>query len=199
MLTLFHAPNSRSFRFIWLLEEIGATYDIVYCNIRRRNGRGAPDARNPHPEKRVPALRHDGQVITEQAAIALYLTDFFPQAGLGAPLGSASRGAYLSWLAFHAGEADPAYVARSLYGERLDPMTMRDHHRVVERVSRALGHGPYLLGEQITAADILVSGPFEWDPEFAPQNRAIDAWLSRLAARPAAKRAAEKDADPSGD
>jgi glutathione S-transferase len=70
---------------------------------------------------------------------------------------------------------------------------------VVERVSRALAQGPYLLGERFTAADILVSGPFEWNPDFAPSNRAVEGWLARLAERPAARRAAEKDVDPSGD
>ena len=61
MLSLFHAPDSRSSRFIWLLEELGVEHEIVYCDIPRRSGRGAPDPRNPHPEKRVPALVHDAE------------------------------------------------------------------------------------------------------------------------------------------
>ena len=196
MLLLYHAPDSRSSRFIWLLEELGVEHEIVYCDIKRRSGRGAPDARNPHPEKRVPALSHDGQIVTEQAAIALYLTDAFPAAGLGVPTGAPGRAAYLSWLAFYAGEVDPVYVARSLYGDRLDPMTERDQRRVVERVSAALVQGPYLLGEQFSAADILVSGPFEWDAELAPAKGAVKEWLARLAARPAAQLAAAKDKPP---
>lgn len=193
MLSLYHSPNSRSSRFIWLLEELGVDHEIVYCDIKRRNGNGAPDAKNPHPEKRVPALTHDGELVTEQAAIALYLTDVFPMAGLGIPVDAAGRAAYLSWLAFYAGEVDPAYVARSLYGGRLDPMTERDAQRVVARVSMALAKGPYLLGNRFSAADILVSGPFEWDPNLAPADNAIKEWLARLAERPAAKRAAAKD------
>ena len=193
MLSLFHSPGSRSSAFVWLLEELSVEYEIAYCDIKRRNGRGSPDSRNVHPEKRVPALLHDGQLVTEQAAIALYLTDAFPEAGLGCSIGTPGRAAYLTWLAFFAGEADPVYNTRLLYGQCLDPMTQRDHCRVVERVNAALAAGPYLMGERFSAADILVSRPFEWDPEMAPGNIRIKEWLARLANRPAAQNAVAKD------
>lgn len=193
MLSLFHSPHSRSSRFIWLLEELGVEYEVVYCDIKRRNGSGAPDPKNLHPEKRVPALSHDGQIVTEQIAIALYLTDTFPTAGLGISLGAEARGSYLSWLGFYAGEVDPVFVASTLYGDRLDPMTQRDAQRVVARVSAALAQGPYLLGNQFSAADILVSGPFEWDPSLAAESGVIKEWLARLVARPAAQRAAARE------
>lgn len=79
MLKLFHNPDSRSSRFIWLLEELGIDYELNYTDIPRWSGKGAPDPANPHPDKRVPALLHDGQLVTESAAIALYLTDTFFQ------------------------------------------------------------------------------------------------------------------------
>lgn len=150
MITLYHSPDSRSSRFLWLLEEIGEPYEVVYCSIARRAG-GTEDARNVR------------------------------------------RAAYLVWLAFYAGEVDPVYITRWLYGECLDPITLRDQARVVNRVSGALREGPYLLGQQFTAADILVSGPFEWDRAWAPDNPYIQQWLARLNSRPAAQRAAAKD------
>ena len=199
MLTLFHAPNSRSSNFIWLLEELGVDYRIAHCIILRRSGRGAPDPANPHPEKRVPALQHVDERVTEQAAIALYLTDSFPQAGLGPVHGAPGRARYLGWLAFFAGEADPVYNARLLYGARPDPMTLRDQVRVRERVDGALAAGPYLLGEDFSAADVLMSGPLRWDPELGGGSVLIAAWLARLAARPAAQRAAQLDERPLGE
>ena len=195
MLTLYHSPDSRSSRFIWLLEEIGVKYEVVYCSIARRAG-GGVDPKNAHPEKRVPALMHAGQLVTEQAAIALYLTDTFPEAGLGISVGEVGRAAYLVWLAFYAGEADPIYTTRLLYGDRLDALTLRDQARVVARVSGALARGPFLLGQPFSAADILVSGPFEWDPLLAADNPHIQEWLARLKRRPAALRAAAKDSAP---
>jgi glutathione S-transferase len=194
VLTLHHAPDSRSSRFIWLLEELGAPYELAYRTIRRRSGAGAPDPRNPHPDKRVPALEHDGQLVTEQAAIALYLTDLFPERGLGAATGSPDRGAYLSWLAFYAGEIDVAYNSRALNPELTEPTVLRDHRRVVDRVAAGLAKGPFLLGERITAADILASGPFDWDPELGAAAPAIAEWVGRLVERPAALRMRELDA-----
>lgn len=197
MITLYHSPASRSSTFIWLLEELGVDYSIVYCDIKRRSGKGSADPKNVHPEKRVPALLHDGQLVTEQIAIALYLTDAFPGAGLGRSKGATERGSYLTWLAFFAGEADPIYNTRLLYGSSLDPMTLRDQARVVGRVDAALSAGPFLMGDKITAADILMSGPFDWDPQLAPDSDRIKEWVKRLSNRPAAKRAAGKDKRPS--
>jgi glutathione S-transferase len=193
MLTLYHSPESRSSRFLWLLEELGVEYEIVYCDIQLRDGSGAPDAKNPHPEKRVPALHHDGTLVTEQIAIALYLTDTFPKSALGVQIEDPLRASYISWLGFYAGEVDPLYITRKLYGDRLDPKTIRDTKRAIGRVSAALSEGPYLLGSKFSAADILVSGPFEWasawDQGFASGSEAIKGWLDRLQERPASRRA----------
>jgi glutathione S-transferase len=60
MLTLFHAPFSRSSRLVWLLEELGADHEIHYCDIARMDGSGGRDPANPHPDGKVPALIHDG-------------------------------------------------------------------------------------------------------------------------------------------
>jgi glutathione S-transferase len=194
MLTLFHSPDSRSSRFIWLLEELGAAYELAYVDILRGSGRRA-DAANPHPDKRVPALLHDGQLVTESAAIALYLTDAFPQAGLGAPVGDPRRGAYLSWLAFYAGEIEMAFnmLRRGWLDKDPRQALAKDHERVQSRVLAALGQGPYLTGTQFTAADILVASPYQWLRDFGPPSTLIDDWLARLADRPAAIRAAALD------
>lgn len=192
MISLYHAPGSRSSRFIWLLEELEVDYEVVYCDIVRRAG-GVVDEKNAHPEKRVPAIMHDGQLVTEQTAIALYLTDTFPEAGLGVSVGQPGRAEYLTWLAFYAGEADPVYNAIWLYGDRLDPITIRDKARVVTRVSNALSNGPYLLGQQFSAADILLSGPFEWNSALAADNPDIREWVARVNARPSALLAVTKD------
>jgi glutathione S-transferase len=87
MITLYHAPQSRSSRMLWLLEEIGAPYETKIVTIRSADGSGAVDPANPHPHGKVPTLVHDGQVIFESAAIALYLADLFPEAKLGPRVG----------------------------------------------------------------------------------------------------------------
>src|SRR5262249_13017170 len=107
MLTIHHAPQSRSSRILWLLEEVGATYTLALTHIPRPDGSGAPDPGNPHPDKKVPALVDDGTLVTESAAIVLYLTDKFPGAGVGPTVGDPLRGCYLSWLAYYAGVMEP--------------------------------------------------------------------------------------------
>jgi glutathione S-transferase len=196
MLTLFHSPDSRSSRLIWLLEELGVEYELVYTDIPRWSGKGAPDPRNPHPDKRVPALVHDGQLVTESAAIVLYLTDTFPGTELGVRAGERERGAYLSWLAFYAGEIELAFAVYRRGWINQDPhgAMAKDHARVGKRVMSALSIAPYLMGERFTAVDVLVSAPFLWMREFGPVSPDLDEWLHRLAARPAALRAAKRDA-----
>ena len=77
MITLYHAPKSRSTRMIFLLEEIGAPYEIKIVTIRRGDGSGAADIHNPHPHAKVPAIRHGNEIVFESSAIVAYLTDAF--------------------------------------------------------------------------------------------------------------------------
>lgn len=198
VLTLFHNPDSRSSRFIWLFEELDVEYELVYVDIPRWSGKGAPDLANPHPDKRVPALLHDGVLVTESAAIALYLTDAFPLARLGSNVGDSNRAAYVTWLAYYAGEMEPAFGMHRRGWTSRDPhhQLEKDYTRVQQRILTALLQGPYILGEQFTAADILVSSPYQWLRNFGPPSPLIDDWLARLAGRPAAIRAAARDKVP---
>lgn len=196
MMTLFHAPWSRSSRLVWLLEEIGTAYDICYCDIPRMDGSGARDPRNPHPDGKVPALLHDDVLVTESAAVALYLTDLFPEAGLGAPVGSPERGAYLTWLAWTAGEMEPAFWAKISGATESDPRALARYDAVIARLFDALERGPYLMGQRFTAIDVMVGSAVAWGREFVQANPALDAWLERVLDRPANAMATAKDGTP---
>ena len=114
MITLYHRPKTRSSRFLWLLEELGAPYEIKLVNTRSRDGTGAIDPANPHPHGKVPAIKDsdDGTVVFESPAIVLYLTDKFPKAGIGPTVGDGKRGAYLSWLSYYTGVLEPAFMSK---------------------------------------------------------------------------------------
>ncbi len=196
MLTLFHAPWSRSSRLVWLLEEIGTAYDICYCDIPRMDGSGAGDPRNPHPDGKVPALLHGDVLVTESAAVALYLTDLFPEAGLGAPVGSPERGAYLTWLAWTAGEMEPAFWAKISGAAESDAKARARYDAVIARLFDALERGPYLMGQRFTAVDVMVGSAVAWGREFVPAHPALDAWLDRVLDRPANAMATAKDGTP---
>ena len=198
MLTLFHAPQSRSSRLVWLLEEIGQPYEIVYCDIPRMDGTGARDPRNPHPDGKVPALLHDDVLVTESAALVHYLTELVPQAGLGAPVGSPERVAWLTWMAWITGELEPAFWARISGATTSDAQARARFEAVLARLAAALERGPWLMGQRFTAVDLMVASAVAWAREFLPQDRLLDDWLARATDRPANARATAKDS-PSPD
>jgi glutathione S-transferase len=192
MLTLYHAPRSRSTRFLWLLEELGATYEVVKVGIRRGDGSGAPDPKNPNPEKKVPTLVHDGVMITESAAICLYLTDAFPDAGVGPRIGDPKRGPYLSWLAYYAGVMEPVLVAHAT-GRTKEPGEAAAYEGMSKRLEETMSKNPYVLGERFSGADVLVASAFQWARQLLPSGPVFDAYVARIAERPALHRALAKD------
>ncbi len=197
MLTLVHAPQSRSSRILWLLEELGAEYEVIYVEIERRDGTGRQDPKNPHPDKKVPALLHDGVTITESTAIALYLTDMHPHAGLGPRINDAKRGTYLTWLSYYGGVIEPVMtLAMAGVGDNeAVRRAFRGREQIDTRIREALKMGPYLIGEQFTAADILLTSMGLWSRELLPAGEEIDSYIARCTKRPALERAQKQDAE----
>jgi glutathione S-transferase len=187
MITLYHAPRSRSSRFVWLLEELETPYELVQVTIRRRDGSGGPDPKNPNPDKKVPALVHAGALVTESAAIALYLTDLFPARHLGPQLGERERGAYLTWLAYYAGVMEPAIQLRAS-GQTSPELDAMDR-----RIVRALEAAPHLLGASFSAADILIASVALFSRAMLPAAKVVDDYLARVTSRTAFKRALAKE------
>ena len=189
MITLYHAPQSRSSRMIWLLEELRQPYTIHPVSIfRPMTGEGAPDSANPHPDKRVPAINHDGTLVAESVAIVLYLTDTFPQAQLGPVVGDAGRGAYLTWLAWYAAELESTLFA-GLTGELASsPPKQRSYKVVMQRLETALARGPFVMGGRFSGADFLISSAIAFGRRVFPDDPALDAYVDRCRSRPAAVR-----------
>ena len=191
MLKLYHSSQSRSSRFIWLLEELGQPYEIEYVTIQRGDGTGAPDPRNPNPRGKVPTLEHDGQMVVESGAIALYLTDAFPEAGLAPKVGDPGRGDYLGWLFFYCTEVESGMILKFL--EVTNPMMSRIYDPMVERFEGQLRTSPYITGERFSAADVLFASAVQWGSNMLPKSDVLEAYLARLIERPAYKRAQEKE------
>ena len=195
MLKLYHSPQTRSSRMVWLLEEIGAPYEIEYLDIRAEGG--VPESyRAIHPLKKVPALQHDGEIVTESAAICLYLSDAFPAAGLGPLAGEAGRGPYLSWLAYYAGVVEPALMVKAVGATGFSPLSAAwgDPDLMIKRLEDTLAVGPYVLGERFTTVDVLIGSTFQWAGRLLPKTEPVESYKVRLMSRPAFLRALEKDA-----
>jgi glutathione S-transferase len=195
MLTLHHAPQSRSSRIIWLLEELGADYALEITDIPRMDGTGAPDRANPHPDKKVPALVDDGVLITESIAIVQYLTDKFPAAGIGPRIGDSNRGPYLSWLAYYAGVVEPVVSLEfaGLADNAVMQRTFRDRKAMDRRILTALEGSPFVLGEKFSGVDVLIASLGQFARTMLPAGAVVDSYLERCSARPALARALAKD------
>jgi glutathione S-transferase len=196
-LTLYHAAPSRSSIVRWMLEEIGEPYDIKLLRLAEGDQQ-KPDYLAINPMGKVPALKHGDVIITESAAICTYLADAFPQAGLNVPIGDPRRGPYLKWLFFGPGCLEPAVIDRAAPRKEEPRRAMLgygDFDTVMNVLAKAVEKGPWLLGEQFTAADVVIGANIRWGMIFKllPERTEFLDYAARIAARPAAQRAEAKD------
>ena len=196
-LTLYHAAPSRSSIVRWMLEELGEPYDLHVVNLARGE-QHQPGHLAVNPMGKVPALRHGDAVVTEVAAICTYLADEFPRARLNVPVGDPRRGSYLKWLFFGPSCIEPAMTDRAFPRQeqpRRGMLGYGDFDTVMEVVAKAVEPGPYLLGEQFTAADVIVGSTLRWGLMFGllPTRPEFIAYVGRLEQRPALQRAVAAD------
>jgi len=196
-LTLYHAAPSRSSIVHWMLEEVGEPYELHLMSLKKGDNRAA-DYLKVNPMGKVPTLRHGDVLITEAAAICAHLADAFPGAKLNVPVGDPRRGPYLKWVFFGPSCVEPAMMDR-MFPRKDDPprsaLGYGDYDTVIEVLAQAVKSGPYLLGEQFTAADVVIGSGLRYGMMFKgiPERPEFVAYVGRLGERPALKRATQKD------
>jgi glutathione S-transferase len=191
-----HAPMSRSNIVHWMLEELGVPYELHAMSLERADHK-KPAYLAINPMGKVPAITHQGVTITEAAAICAYLADEFPAAKLSVPIGSPERGLYLKWLFFGPSCLEQAIIDRihnrppaparaSSYGE---------YDTVMDTIAKTVAVGPYLLGDQFTAADVVVGLGLQWGTlqKAVPERPEFIAYMGRLRQRPALQRSFAKN------
>src|SRR5262249_10263271 len=109
----YHSPNTRSSGTRILLEELAAPHEMRVINMQEGEQR-TPGYLGISPMGKVPAIRHRGELVTEQGAIFIYLADLFPNAGLAPAPDDRLRGPYLRWMAYYGSSFEPAVVDRAL-------------------------------------------------------------------------------------
>ena len=197
-LVFFHNPHSRAAMTRALLEELGAEYELCVIDFRR-NEQLSEDYRAINPMGKVPAIRHDGVVVTETIAIYIYLADLYHEAGLAPSLDDPRRGAYLRWLVFYAACFEPAIADRAMKrdpGPRVQS-PYGDFDSVLNTITAALTPGPWLLGERFSAADVLWGNALRWVTSFGmvEATPSIKQYVERVMARPAQQHALQADAE----
>ncbi|NUZ06885.1 glutathione S-transferase family protein [Piscinibacter koreensis] len=196
-ITLYHAPHSRSGGVLVLLDELGAEHDLVVLDLKRGEQR-EPAYLAVNPMGKVPAIVHEGALVTEQGAVYAYLADLYSERGLAPRVGDPLRGPYLRWLFFYGSSFEPAVTDRAMKRDPAPESTSPygTFDSVIKTLDDQLGKGPWLLGERFSAADVLWGSALRWTTMFklVPVTPAIGAYIERYAARPAVARAAERDA-----
>lgn len=198
-LVFYTHPVSRGRVVRWMLEEVGQPYRTELLEFGTTMK--APEYLAINPLGKVPAIRHRGVVVTEGAAICLYLADAFPDAGLAPPAGDPRRGPYYRWMFLGAG---PMELAETLMELGVDVPadkrsaigcgTLADMAAILDAV---LNTHEYLVGDRFTAADVYMGLGLYWGiAAGAIEKRpALERYVTQVRARPAAVRAREIDAE----
>jgi glutathione S-transferase len=171
MFKLYSRRNAGSAAVEALLAEVGAPFDLI--DVPRNADKSIPawfKAINPRGE--VPALElPDNSLMTESAAIMIYLADLYPQAGFAPAVSSPLRGRYLRWMTYIA-TAPYMSVLRMYFSERYSTeaaaadgirvKAVSDFNADFDIFAQALGAGPFILGDRISAVDIYAAMLLSW-------------------------------------
>jgi glutathione S-transferase len=196
--TLFYSPNTRATGALILLEELQADYQLHVLNMKAGEQRQAAYLAI-NPMGKVPALMHNGALVTEQVAVFLYLADLYPQAGLTPAIGDALRGPYLRWMAYYGSCFEPALMDKAMKREPAAPSMSAygDFDTMFKTLTDQLAKGPWMLGDTFTALDVLWGTALTWTTMFglAPETPVTRAYMDRVNARPSVARVKAKDAE----
>jgi glutathione S-transferase len=217
MIVVHHLNDSRSQRVLWLLEELGAPYEIRRYERDPKTLLAPAALRAVHPLGKSPVIEHDGVVIAETGAIIEHLLEAFPTSGLRPPPGTPEARRFTYWMHYAEGSAMTPLLLRLVFSQvpKRTPVLIRPVARAITRKVDAsfiapqiadhiawweaeLGRGGWFAGEAFTAADIMMSFPLEAAGSrigFGGDRPRCQDFLRRIHARPAYRRALERGGD----
>ena len=191
----YHNPMSRGQIIRWMLEEVGAPYDTELLDYA--SSMKSEEYRAINPMKKVPAIAHNGRVVTEAAAICAYLADVYPEAGLAAR--DDEKADYYRWMFFAAGPLEQA-VTNNFAGfkgsEQQQRMFGYGHYDLaVNTLADHLAGRHFVCGSRFTAADVYVGSAVMWGTQFGtlPKLEPFTAYGERLSQREAYQRGKDED------
>ena len=196
-LEFYTNPQSRGQIVRWMLEEVGSPYETHILDYKSTMKEPAYLAINPMGK--VPAIRHDGVVVTEVAAICAYLADAFPTAGLAPPVDQ--RGDYYRWLFFASGPVEAAFSNKAagfeVPPERRAMFGYGTFELAIDTLEKALANKQYVAADKFSAADLYVGSQLGFMLMFGLLDKrpAFTDYVARVTDRPAYVRAKQIDAD----
>lgn len=200
MIVVHHLNESRSQRILWLLEELGVPYEIRPYRRDATTMLAPPELKGVHPLGKSPVITDDGRTIAESGAIVDYLVRRHGKGRLQPDPASADYDAYVQWLHYAEGSAMLPLMLQ-LYSTRLGdaaaPLRPRIDGEIANHlgyVAGALGDRPFLVGNDLTGADVQMTFVLEVARMFGRlgDHPNLEAYVARMHARPAYKRAIER-------
>lgn len=193
---LYHCPQTRAFTALWMMEEAGEPYEIVRVNIRAP-GHPTDAYKKINPMGKVAGLEDGGIGFGETAAILLYVADKFPQKKLSPLPTDPRRGRFLQWLMFSPTTLEPAMIEKRM-GHTPNSFSSGwgDYDRALGALEAAIKPGPWLFGDQFTAADLYLASSLGFGMQFGMIDKrpAFVELAERAQSRPAFKRAQDIEA-----
>lgn len=206
MLTVHHLGHSQSERIVWLCEELGLSYELKRYARRTDDRMAPPEYKALHPLGTAPIITDGDLILGESGAIIEYVIETYGEGRLAVKRGQPGFTDYLYWFHVANGTLQPLILrVRSL--EVVDPSERNAPLRaarqrldlVLSLLDKRLGESAYLSGDELTAADIMTVFSLTTMRLFRPYDLApwpnIRAYLQRIGARPAYRRAMQKS-DP---
>ena len=191
---LFWAPQTRSARALWMLEEAAIDYEREHVDIRAENRADSEQFRLASPMGKVPALTDGDAHMSESAAICLYVADRYRPGELAPAVDDPRRGKFLYWLMYTPAVIEPA-MSEKFNG--VEPAPQRsgwgDFDLMVETFENGIGANEWILGDTFTAADVMLgsSAVFLRAFDMLPESKTLFDYADRCLARPAYQRALE--------
>ncbi|HSO39593.1 MAG TPA: glutathione S-transferase family protein [Labilithrix sp.] len=195
-IVLYHHPYSRAANVVWMLEEIETAYELRHVDIMAGAQKGA-ELLALNPMGKLPVLVDGEAVVTESAAIGLYLADRYAYGRLAPRVDDPARGTYLRWSFFAPSVIEPGSMAKMAGWSFKDSQAgWGSYEAMLSAIESAVADREFLLGDTFSMADVVFGGTVRYMLMFKmlEPRPAITAYAERLATRPALKRADARNA-----
>lgn len=195
-IVLYHHPFTRAAAVVWMLEEVGVDYELRFVDVMK-GAHKKPEIVALNPMGKLPILTDGDAVVTESAAIGMYLADRHAPGRLSPALDDPRRGTYLRWCLFAPSVIEPGLLAKAAkWSFKESQAGWGNHEQMLTAIETAIGDGPFLLGEDFSMADVIFGGTIRYMLTFdmLEPRAAFTAYAERLSTRPALQRAEAKNA-----
>jgi glutathione S-transferase len=196
MITLYHHPFSRAAGVLWTLEELGEPYELKFVDMKQ-GAHKSPAMLALNPMGKIPVLVDGDLVVTEGAAIALYLGDRYASGRLAPRLDDPRRGTYMRWSLFAPSVIEPGALAKSRgWDFKPSQAGWGEFDAMMNAIESAIADREYLLGDMFSMADVIFGGTLRYLIRFGmlAASPTVAAYVARLSARPACQRADARNA-----